>query len=237
MDFVPANVVDLPLLRKARASAVELPYSVRAVSRPAGEFTGDFFFTAQRGDALWFAVGDFAGHGLGAAVFSAMIQEELESQIDACEWSDPAEVVAALDVMLKSELPFNRFATLVVGRAKPDGRVQLVNAGHCYPLLVRANGAREEIGSHGPVVGIAPGASWLQQQFAFGCGDRLFIYTDGIIEASTCEGVELGRNAFVELAAAWRSAEPIEALIDAANEFAGRAAEDDQTVFVLSRLG
>ena len=65
---------------------------VHAVSIPARNFTGDFYFTRRHGERLWFALGDVAGKGLNAAVIMAMIQEELEHRIASCARTgcDPA---------------------------------------------------------------------------------------------------------------------------------------------------
>ena len=98
-------------------------YAVRAVSRPATEFTGDFYLTAWQGEDLWFALGDFAGHGLQSAIQMAMVQEELERILSSCDGMRPSEVIAALNVSMRGVMPSNRFATLVVGYARPDGAI------------------------------------------------------------------------------------------------------------------
>ena len=56
-------------------------FEVRAFSRPARAFTGDFYVTHRHDDRLWFALGDVSGKGINAAVVMAMIQEELEHRI------------------------------------------------------------------------------------------------------------------------------------------------------------
>jgi serine phosphatase RsbU (regulator of sigma subunit) len=123
--------------------AEEARYDVHAISLPAKTFTGDFWFTHLAGDRLWFALGDVAGKGLPAAIVMAMIQEELEHRITSCARAgcDPATTMKRLDGFLKPLLPSNRFATAVVGWIDDDGTITLVNAGHCPPMIVRADGA------------------------------------------------------------------------------------------------
>jgi sigma-B regulation protein RsbU (phosphoserine phosphatase) len=212
------------------------PWKVRAVSRPATEFTGDFYFTADSGPGFWFALGDFAGHGLRAAVFMAMIQEQLEFLIQACESADPAEVVASLDEVLRAEFPLNRFATMVLGRGTADGSVQLVNAGHCPPIIARADGKLETIPSHGPIVGRAPAPQWKQQILQLGPGDRLILYTDGLVEAESSDGEELGYDCFADLLQSTAPDAPLESVLNAVRRLSGGPQVDDMTLCVVEHL-
>ena len=167
---------------------------VHAVSLPARTFTGDFWFTHRYGDRLWFAVGDVAGKGLNAAVFMAMIQEELEHRIASCAETrcDPAVTMTRLDAFLRPLLPPNRFATAVIGHLRDDGVLSVANAGHCPPLIARASGAIEEIGSTGPAAGILMKAQWSTCTTRLDSGDTLVLYSDGVIEALGADGQELG---------------------------------------------
>ena len=209
------------------------PYIVRAVSRPATAFTGDFFMATDIDGALWFALGDFAGHGLRAALFMSMVQETLEETIHACHSNDPAEVVASLDAALRDVLPLNRFATVVLGRAEADGRVQVVNAGHCPPLLLRRGLPATLVGSHGPMVGIVPGASWRQETIQLERGERLLLYTDGIVEAHDESEEEFGLARLMAAAGDGTIAR-MEDLIEGAESFAGKL-HDDATVMLIER--
>ena len=166
---------------------------VRAISRPARTFTGDFYFTDRHEDRLWLVVGDVAGKGLPAAIVMAMIQEELERRIASCASAecDPAQTAARLHEFLAPLLPRNRFATAVIGWLRDDGRLTLANAGHCPPLIVRADGSVEEIGSTGPILGVLPGASWRSVSMHLGEGDTLVLYSDGVTEA-VVDGEEMG---------------------------------------------
>lgn len=213
----------------------ELPYAIRAVSRPASEFTGDFFASFEVEGALWFAVGDFAGHGLSAVVFMAMIQEVLETTVRSCSAGDPAEVVASLDRDLREIFPSNRFATLVVGRASRDGEILVANAGHCPPVIVRSDGTIESIGSHGPVVGLSPLPGWTQQVVHLGRGERLFLYSDGLLEASDVNGDEFGETCLFGRLQNFHPAQPLESILDAVEAHANGRRNDDMTIFLLQR--
>jgi phosphoserine phosphatase RsbU/P len=177
------HALQVPLFtpRSAPAPATD----VHAVSLPARTFTGDFWFTHRAGDHLWFALGDVAGKGLPAAVVMAMIQEELEHRIASCARAgcDPSTTVTRLHAFLRPLLPRNRFTTAVVGWLRDDGLLKIVNAGHCAPLVMRADGRVERIDSTGPVVGVLPKSQWRAATLTLGFGDRLVLYSDGVIEA------------------------------------------------------
>lgn len=166
---------------------------IHAVSRPARTFTGDFYYTHRHEDRLWLAIGDVAGKGLPAAIVMAMIQEELENRIMSCAAADcdPSRTVQRLHEFLLPLLPKNRFATAVIGWLDADGTLVLTNAGHCPPLVLRADGSVEQIGSTGPVAGVLPNARWYSATLHLGEGDSLVLYSDGVTEAEI-DGQELG---------------------------------------------
>lgn len=217
------------------AMRIDAPFSVRAIARPATEFTGDFFYTSHVDGVFWFALGDFAGHGLEATIFMSMMQEMLEEQINACRYADPAEVVATLDRELRAHFPYNRFATLVLGRSFPDGTTHVVNAGHCPPFIARRDGSIDLVNSHGPVVGMLPAAAWRQQELHLEAGERLILYSDGLIEARNDSDEEFGVTRFLATIAEACRNTPLEEFFERAEEFSGRRLEDDATILVLER--
>lgn len=210
-------------------------WQAQAASIPATAFTGDFYTTSEIDDTVWFALGDFSGHGLEAAIFSMMVREELDRAIDHCRHTCLVEIVARLDDVLRQELPSNRFASLVVGRADPDGRVTMVNAGHCHPLVLRTGGAIESVSPGGPVVGILPFPDWSSTSMWLGGGDRLLLYTDGLLEARSEHDEEFGLDRIAALAASAETDATITILIEAVSRFSSERRDDDLTIFMLSR--
>lgn len=213
----------LPAVRDPGMTSV----TVEAISRPARTFTGDFFFTHRGSDRLWFAQGDVAGKGLPAAVVMAMIQEELEEEIVRCARTacDPVVTAQRLDAFLRPILPRNRFATAVFGHLRDDGRLSIVNAGHCPPLLLRRDGSIETIDSTGPLLGVLPNASWRTTITHLDPGESLILYSDGLTEAHI-DGAELGVDG---LRARIRHDDP-RAILDALDEIC-----DDLTLVVIRR--
>jgi serine phosphatase RsbU (regulator of sigma subunit) len=211
------------------------PHQIHAISRPARTFTGDFYFTHRHDDRLWIALGDVAGKGLPAAIVMAMIQEELEHRINSCAITecDPSATMLRLHEFLRPVLPSNRFATAVIGHLHDDGTLTVANAGHVPPLILRAGGWVEEIGSTGPVAGLIEGSKWRTFTTTLEEGDALVLYSDGVTEA-TIEDEELGvcgLRKMVERIVS-RGAKDIVAEIMNAMERTVRA--DDLTVLVLA---
>jgi sigma-B regulation protein RsbU (phosphoserine phosphatase) len=237
-----ASVFELELPARPRNRETPRPrprFDVHAISIPAKTFTGDFWFTHRAADRLWFALGDVAGKGLPAALVMAMIQEELEHRITSCARAgcDPATTMHRLDAFLKPLLPSNRFATAVIGWLDDDGTMTIVNAGHCPPMLVRADGRIEEIDSTGPVVGIVPNSRWSSATVTFEPGDLLVLYSDGVIESPSPAGCDFGSEGITQSLPASNSPRNVAAaIVDAATRHAGAGARyDDLTVMVIGR--
>jgi sigma-B regulation protein RsbU (phosphoserine phosphatase) len=236
-----ASVFELELPARPRnreTSRSQQHFDVHAISVPARMFTGDFWFTHRTADRLWFALGDVAGKGLPAALVMAMIQEELERRIASCARAgcDPATTMQRLHEFLKPLLPSNRFATAVIGWLRNDGTMTIVNGGHCPPMLVRANGRIEEIDSTGPVVGIMNSSRWMSARFTLNAGDRLILYSDGVIEAASPEGAEFGVDGIVQALSAFASSRDVAAAIhEAVSRHTAGARYDDLTLLVIGR--
>jgi sigma-B regulation protein RsbU (phosphoserine phosphatase) len=211
-------------------------FDIHAISIPAKTFTGDFWFTHQTDDRLWFALGDVAGKGLPAAVVMAMIQEELEHRLLSCSRAgcDPATTMRRLHEFLKPLLPSNRFATAVIGWLRDDGSLTIVNAGHCPPMIVRADGRVEQIDSTGPVVGILPNARWVSTTLTLAPGDLLLLYSDGVIESASPDGEDFGVEGIVAALPRSICSRTVGAAVaDAARRHANGARYDDLTVMVI----
>jgi len=212
---------------------------VHAISIPARTFTGDFWFTRRTDDRLWFALGDVAGKGLPAALVMAMIQEELEQRVNSCARAgcNPATTMQRLHEFLRPLLPRNRFATAAIGWLRDDGALQIVNGGHCPPLVLRADGRVEAIDSTGPVVGVLEKSRWTAAALTLDEGDKLLLYSDGVVEAVSPAGEEFGQDGIERaLPRTPASARGVAgAVVDAVRRHAGEPYEDDLTVLVIGR--
>ncbi|HEX9164108.1 MAG TPA: PP2C family protein-serine/threonine phosphatase [Thermoanaerobaculia bacterium] len=233
------RVTQMPLFRAPAPSPRDV--DVHAISRPARAYTGDFYFTHRDGERLWIAIGDVAGKGVHAAVIMGMIQEELEHRITSCARTgcDPAITITWLDLFLRNVLPNNRFASVAIAQIRDSGSVAIVNGGHCPLVIARRDGSIETIGSTGPVLGILPDAKWRSIEMPFHRGDALLAYTDGVTEARSNAGEELGlgalRAAFSNAAAKRATAREIGDDIAATVERHSGARRDDDVTIIIAR--
>jgi serine phosphatase RsbU (regulator of sigma subunit) len=207
-----------------------------AFSQPARIVGGDLHFSSLRADgSLALAVGDVSGKGVAAALIMAMVQGQLGLLHDL---GHPfADVIPTLDQNLVRFNPGNRFLTLAMVLLEPDGRLQLANGGHCPVALLRADGTVSLLPSDGPIIGRIGGAAWGSSALALAQGDSLVLYSDGISESTSREGVEFGTAGVERTLTGLRDVAPAvigRALLDAAAaQRGGREADDDVTLLVV----
>jgi sigma-B regulation protein RsbU (phosphoserine phosphatase) len=114
-----------------------------------------------------------------------------------------------------------------------------MNAGHNPGILLRSNGAAEELSPGGLPLGLLPGARFRSGAVALEPGDLVCLYTDGITEAASPEDEEFGMERLIGLLRDWRGRpleSVIEAIIHTVGEFSqGLPQGDDQTLVLLRR--
>jgi sigma-B regulation protein RsbU (phosphoserine phosphatase) len=141
-------------------------------------------------------------------------------------------------VFAESTLP-TQYATLVCGRALSNGRVEISNAGHPLPLIVRDGEVTPLEGSDLPV-GIFSDSEFSVTELCLEPGQSLLIYSDGVSEATDDSGAEYGAERLQRLIGGTHltgSTELVAACRDDLAAFRGNRRSDDATLFVLTRTG
>jgi phosphoserine phosphatase RsbU/P len=188
------------------------------------------------GGRLGVAIADGCGKGTPAALLMASAQATLEDLIAG--GVQPAEVCARLGRALRPRLGSDRFVSLayaVLDRAA--GTLLYSNAGHPPPLLMRKGGI-QRLERGGPVLGPVADARYEQETLRVEPGDRLVLFTDGILEAAVDGpgGEELGEARVIAHLARLPGAPAAEvaaSLLAHAREFAGGTLADDATVVIV----
>lgn len=201
-----------------------LGYALTSAYRPALEVGGDFFQIIREKDgSTLIALGDVSGKGLKAAMNVSLIVGVLRSISD--EPMRPAQILENLNRCLCGRLR-GGFVTAVILRLRQDGTTIIANAGHLPPFLNRA-----EVEVEGSLpLGILPDNKYDEIDICLQPGDRLSLYTDGLVEARSTTGELYG---FDRLHTLFRTQPSAQQAVDVAVEF---GQEDDITVLTLTRL-
>jgi hypothetical protein len=199
-------------------------YAVTSAYHPAQKVGGDFFqLVAQPDGSALLILGDVSGKGLKAAMTVALIMGALRTLVEISD--DPAAILAGLNRRLYGRLQ-NGFATCLAMRLDRDGSCVMANAGHLSPFL-----NREELELPGALpLGLDPAAEYDKTGVILAVGDRLTLYTDGLLEARNADGELFGFGRIRDLMAAHPDAEQAS---QTAVEF---GQDDDITVLTLTRL-
>jgi serine phosphatase RsbU (regulator of sigma subunit) len=164
-------------------------FEVAGLCIPCHELGGDYvdqFELADGRQAL--VIADVCGKGIAASLLAATLQGALASEITRDR--PLGEVVERVNRVHCQLAPIGRFITMAVVLLDKDGRVSLVNAGHCPPLHVRS-GSVSEVGASAMALGLDEDASYTTTELQLEPGESLVLCTDGVIE---CEGP--GRELF-----------------------------------------
>ena len=176
--------------------------------RPAGdghEIGGDFFDVFPMGPECWMLViGDVCGKGAEAAALTALARYTLRAAAIQ-EGAEPATLLAQLNEAILRQRADTRFLTVVCAflEAGENGsglKITLCVAGHPPPLRVGADGTVTPVGGQGALLGVWEVADLDEEVVHLGVGERLVLYTDGVLEAGAPEA-ELGEDGLAALLA------------------------------------
>lgn len=155
--------------------------------QPVGAVGGDYCELMVPGsDSLFFAVGDVAGKGVAASLLMTHLSAIFRSLL-SLDLSLADLVSRANRLFCESTAPA-QYATLVCGRATARG-VELCNAGHCKPLLLRRDSV-ERLDSTGLPLGLFCGGQYAVRRLSLDDGESLVLYSDGITDAQDPAGEE-----------------------------------------------
>jgi sigma-B regulation protein RsbU (phosphoserine phosphatase) len=189
------------------------------------------------GQSLFFAVGDVAGKGVAASLLmthlSAIFRSLLSMDLPL------GELVARANRLFLESTPATHYATLAAGLAREDG-VDLCNAGHCRPLVLRKDGT-ERIEATGLPLGLFAGGRYEVRKLRIDPGESLVLYSDGITEAQDADGNAYEEEGLIRaLDAHGRrdTAGVAEGVVQDVARFRGAGPQqDDMTLLIVRRVG
>jgi sigma-B regulation protein RsbU (phosphoserine phosphatase) len=211
-------------------------FEVAGAWQPASTVSGDYYDVLRLGDhRLGICIADVVGKGVSAALLMANVQAAVRAF--ASDSESPAEVCAKVNRLLCENIATGKFVTFLYGILDGEARTfQHCNAGHLYPILM-SGGSIRVLEQGGAVLGVFPSWTYENSMVELRAGDRLFLFTDGITEASDTNGQEFEEAsiaAFAKANGALTAGELNDRLLAKVSAFCGAQFQDDATLLVIA---
>jgi phosphoserine phosphatase RsbU/P len=144
---------------------------------------GDFYDVITSGNRITdYIVADASGHDLGVSLWTASFKTLLMEY--ASVLYTPQDICSMLNASLRRTLPNGAYFSAVYARLqRGSGRLTLVSAGHPSAILV-SGGKAAELYQEGDLIGLYPDPLFGVLEMRVQPGDRLYLYSDGLIENS-----------------------------------------------------
>jgi serine phosphatase RsbU (regulator of sigma subunit) len=217
------------------------PFDIGADIRPARHVGGDFYDFHRDGSKLYFCIADVSGKGVPAALMMAVTRTLFRSMI--LTGATPQEIVSAVNRQLCSEADPSMFVTAFCAVLDlTNGQLAFVNAGHNPPFVIATDaGVRPLAVRPGLALGYLPSFAYVEQRESLRAGEMIYLYTDGITEATNAADQMFEEERLVDVLRA-RAADDAhsvaQATVAAVEAFAGGAPQsDDLTVLCIRYCG
>jgi sigma-B regulation protein RsbU (phosphoserine phosphatase) len=154
---------------------------------------GDYFDVIPASADAWTAVvADVSGKGVSSALLASLLQGAFLAVSHSN--TDLAERLGQMNTLLYERTEGEKYATIFYCQLDRGGRLRYVNAGHCPPIIARADGKLETLAATGTPVGLIETANFETQEVALRAGDKIVVYTDGVTEAQNPQSEFFGKQ-------------------------------------------
>lgn len=200
---------------------------------PASIVSGDYVDIIERGDEFFFVLGDVSGKGMAASLLMSNLHAIFHSLVPTGMPLD--ELMGRANHLLCESSPANQYATLVLGKANRAGEVEITNAGHLAPVLIK-KGMIGELNHSGLPLGMFCRADFEVNKVKLDAGDSLLLFSDGVTETTNSYGAEYGTiGLFDALSSEHEPATRIKHCLTHIDGFRGSAQRnDDLTILALA---
>jgi sigma-B regulation protein RsbU (phosphoserine phosphatase) len=211
-------------------------YEIAAVNQPLRFVGGDYYNVIRMDDRhTAVCIADVAGKGMPAALLMSSLQAALQPLV--AQKLPSGELCQRLNRILCDVMPLGKFISFFFGVLdSAANRLTYCNAGHNPPLMIRADGASSELSAEGAVLGQFPAWQYRQSELQMRSGDRLVLFTDGLVEACSADEEAFGEVNVIRVARENRhcsAQQMMGALMRAASEHCHGHFQDDASVIVL----
>jgi len=213
---------------------------------PCRQIGGDIFNIHYRSEnRIDIYILDVCGHGVSAALVAVSVSQFLHSKKSLSGRHAKRHVPSAILDSLEQAFPFELFDTyftlLYMTIDISQGSIIYGSAGHPPPVLLRTNGQLEVLDHHGPAIGFGNGNTFSHEEKSLQPGDKVVLYTDGILEAQNHDGEIYGKHRLYEVLRGCTKSSAKQTTKKIYNEvrrFAGETEfDDDVSILVLKFMG
>ena len=212
-------------------------YEIHASMQPARNIGGDLYdYIRLDGDRTLVVIADVSGKGIAAALMMAITLVLIRQY--ARMGQSPSEILYNVNDIISKANPQMLFATAFVAiYNSSDKTLTFSNGGHNPPYLLSEELHELNVAS-GTLIGLFEGEEYTEETLQLSTGDTLFLYTDGVSEATDAQSAFYGTQRLEKvLAEAWEtnSKDLVEAVTDSLADFArGSEPHDDITMLTLT---
>ena len=215
-------------------------FDIFASMTPAKEVGGDFYdFFMIDDDHIALVMADVSGKGVPAALFMVISKTLIKTRTLA--GGTPGEILYDVNNQLCEGNEAGLFVTVWLAIVEiSTGKVVSVNAGHEHPAIKHRDGSFElDIYKHGMPLAAMEGVKFKEREFEMGRGDILFVYTDGVPEATDSRNELYGAERMVETLNSLKD-EDVSAILkgikNSVDEFVGEAEQFDDLTMLAFKL-
>jgi serine phosphatase RsbU (regulator of sigma subunit) len=162
--------------------------ALQARSVPCLAIGGDFYDALVLDDCLCVTIADVSGKGVPAAIVAATLQGIIHAHL--LSGQSLPDIGLFLNQFLCTR-NVGKYATLVILKLFPDGRVDYLNCGHLQPITILGEEVRR-LENANLIVGLVPQATYTSGNHLMRPGERLLLVTDGLTEAEDMAGNSFG---------------------------------------------
>jgi PAS domain S-box-containing protein len=233
---------EIQLSMLPKASPTVAGWQFAGFYQPAREVGGDFYdwINLPNGE-IGLIIADVSDKGVPAALSMALCRAILRT--NALIGKGPRATLARSNDILFHDYYNGGYVSVICASLDPrNGHIELVNAGHNYPLLYSSSTQEVRvIRDHGMVIGLFPNLTLVPVHINLMPGDVLFCYTDGLTEANNLKGEFFDEERLMNIYKenAHRPAtEILGAIVKSWQDFVGKLPQaDDLTLIIAKRTG
>jgi two-component system sensor histidine kinase ChiS len=169
--------------------------SIETLYLPMTYLAGDFYDYFEDTNGIGILIADVTGHGVPAAMVTSMLKAVFHTL--RSDLSNPSKMMEGINQILIGN--DNQLLTSVYLYIDTiNKKLFSANAGHPPMLLQKKDGSIKEIKSKGKLIGFSIKETWETIEVNLDKGDRIILYTDGIVEVKNFNGEQLGEDKFID---------------------------------------